>query len=111
MKEPAPNPRRRKYDEDFKQNALKMIEQGQSVRSVAQSLGVSENLLHKWKQVRHSNRSDLETENAELRARLRQVEQEREILKKVYGSAAGVNYQTNHAGTRQDGCNKCIRLL
>ena len=83
MKEPAPNPYRRKYDDDFKQNALKMIENGQSVRSVAQSLGVSENLLHKWKQSRHSNRSDVEAENAELRAKLRQVEVERDILKKA----------------------------
>lgn len=83
MKERTPNPNRRKYDDDFKQNALQMIEHGQSVRSVAQSLGVSENLLHKWKQARHSRRSDMEAENAELRARLRQVEQERDILKKA----------------------------
>jgi len=83
MKEPASNPHRRKFDEDFKHNALKMLEHGQSVRSVAQSLGVSENLLHKWKQARHANRSDLAAENADLRARLRQVEVERDILKKA----------------------------
>ncbi len=83
MKEPTPTSHRRKFDDDFKQQALKMIENGQSVRSVAQGLGVSENLLHKWKQVRHSNRSDLEAENADLRARLRQVEVERDILKKA----------------------------
>jgi len=83
MKEQPSNANRRKFDEDFKQSALKMIENGQSVRSVAQGLGVSENLLHKWKQARHANRSGLEAENAELRARLRQVEQERDILKKA----------------------------
>lgn len=83
MKESAHQPPRRKFDEDFKQSALKMIEHGQSVRSVAQSLGVSENLLHKWKQARHANRSDLEAANADLRAKLRQVEQERDILKKA----------------------------
>ncbi len=83
MKEQPSNVNRRKFDEDFKQSALKMIENGQSVRSVAQGLGVSENLLHKWKQVRLSNRSGLEAENADLRARLRQVEQERDILKKA----------------------------
>jgi transposase len=83
MKESATNPSRRKFDEDFKQSALKMIDNGQSVRSVAQALGVSENLLHKWKQARHANRSGLEAENAELRARLRQVEMERDILKKA----------------------------
>lgn len=83
MKDQATNSRRRKYDEEFKHNALQMIEHGQSVRSVAQALGVSENLLHKWKQSRRSHRSDLEAENAELRAKLRQVEQERDILKKA----------------------------
>ncbi len=83
MKEQAPNVNRRKFDEDFKQSALKMIENGQSVRSVAHGLGVSENLLHKWKQARHANRSDLAAENAELRARLRQVEVERDILTKA----------------------------
>ena len=83
MKERATKASRRKYDDDFKQNALKMVEHGQSVRSVALSLGVSQNLLHKWKQLRQANRSDLEAENAELRVRLRQVEQERDILKKA----------------------------
>jgi transposase-like protein len=36
------NTSRRKYDEKFKQSALKMVENGQSVRSVASSLGVAE---------------------------------------------------------------------
>ncbi len=83
MKEQTSNPQRRKYDDEFRRQALQMIDNGQSVRSVAQALGVGENLLHKWKQARHSNRSELEMENAELRARLRQVEQERDILKKA----------------------------
>jgi transposase-like protein len=37
---------RRKYDEEFKRQALMMIRHGQSVRSVAQALGISESLLH-----------------------------------------------------------------
>lgn len=74
---------RRKYDEDFKRSALKMIENGQSVRSVAQALGVSENQLHKWKRGVHRSRPETEQEVADLRARLRQVEMERDILKKA----------------------------
>lgn len=74
---------RRKYDDEFKQNALRMIESGQAVRAVAQALGVGENLLHRWKGVRYNSRSQLERENAELRARLKQVETERDILKKA----------------------------
>lgn len=74
---------RRKYDEGFKQNALRMIENGQTVRSVAASLGVGENLLHKWKTVRRANASGLEQENIELRGKVRQLELERDILKKA----------------------------
>ncbi len=81
--ETSDNGTRRKYDEQFKQNAVKMIKNGQSTRSVAATLGISEGLLHKWKQVRNSNRSQLESEVVDLKARLRQVEMERDILKKA----------------------------
>jgi transposase-like protein len=69
-----------KYDDAFKQQALQMITNGQAVRSVAQALGVGENLLHKWKQSARAHQSPDEREVSELRARLRQVEQERDIL-------------------------------
>ena len=76
---------RRKYDEEFKRDALKMIDNGQTVRSVAESLGVGENLLHKWKRTNRAGASDLERENLELRAKNRQLELERDILKKALG--------------------------
>ena len=74
---------RRKYDDDFKQQALLMIRNGQSARSVANSLGISESLLHKWKQSRRDEQTELEKENEQLRSRLKQVEIERDILKKA----------------------------
>lgn len=74
---------KRKYDEEFKRGALKLIDSGQTVRSVAESLGVGENLLHKWKSARRKGASDLEREMIELRARNRQLELERDILKKA----------------------------
>jgi transposase len=74
---------RRKYDEEFKRGAMKMIDNGQTVRSVAESLGVGENLLHKWKSVRRAGATGLEQEVIELRARNRQLEMERDILKKA----------------------------
>lgn len=83
MKEQTSSSPRRKYDDEFKRQALQMIDHGQSVRSVAQALGVGENLLHKWKQSRQVNRSGLEAEHAALQVKLRQVEQERDILKKA----------------------------
>ena len=41
--------RHRKYDEQFKQEALKQVENGRSVSSVAQALGISEALLYQWR--------------------------------------------------------------
>jgi len=40
---------RRKYDADFKQEVLQMIANGRPVREVAESLGISENLIYKWR--------------------------------------------------------------
>ena len=73
----------KKYDEEFKQNAVKKILDGQSVASVARELGVGEGLWHKWKRVRLASASDAEREVIELRKKLREVEMERDILKKA----------------------------
>ena len=83
MTEATTNKIRRKYDAAFRESALKMVDDGQSVRSVAQSLGVAENLIHKWKKARNLSRTSAEAEVAELRSRLRQVEAERDVLKKA----------------------------
>ena len=60
-----------------------MVANGQNVRAVALRLGISENLPHTWKQQQRALPRHLEKENNELRARLKQVEQERESLKKA----------------------------
>jgi transposase len=73
----------RKYDDEFKQQAVKKILDGQSVASVSRELGVAESLLHKWKKVRINTSSDVEKENLELKKKLREVEMERDILKKA----------------------------
>ena len=83
MKATATIQPRRKYDDEFKQQALQLVRNGQSARSVANSLGLSESLLHKWKQSRRNEQTELEKENEQLRARLKQVETERDILKKA----------------------------
>ena len=72
---------RRKYDDVFKQQALQMLRLGQSVPAVAQSLGIGEGVLYKWKQAQRPAAIDQELE--QLRAKLRQVETERDILKKA----------------------------
>ena len=86
MKKPTQNqaPKtRRKYDDVFKQQALQMMRMGQSVPAVAQALGMSEGLLYKWKQAQRPAARDQELE--QLRQKLKQVETEREILKKALG--------------------------
>ncbi len=75
--------RRRKYDEEFKQQALAMVHNGQSPRSVAEALGISENLIHRWKRAARALPQATEDEIEELRRRLKQAEMERDILKKA----------------------------
>lgn len=73
----------RKYDDEFKQQAVKKILDGQSVASLSRELGVAESLLHKWRRAKLETSSDLEKEVLELKKRLREVEMERDILKKA----------------------------
>ncbi len=73
----------RKYDDEFKQNAVRKIFDGQSVASVSRELGVAESLLHKWKKAKLETSSNLEKEVLELKKKLREVEMERDILKKA----------------------------
>mgnify|MGYP001564322945 CR=1 FL=1 len=78
---------RRKYDEGFKTEALRMTNSGRSVPDVARSLGMSENLLYKWRSEQKSSyspeASNRDAELEQLRKQLRQVEMERDILKKA----------------------------
>jgi transposase len=73
----------RKYDDEFKQAAVKKIHDGQSVASVSRELGCAESLLHKWKRETVGASSDSEKEVVALRRKLREVEMERDILKKA----------------------------
>ena len=79
---------KRKYDAEFKRNAVQKVFDGQSVASVSRELGVGEGLIHKWKkallQNGNSTRSGSElAEIADLKKRNRELEQENEILKKA----------------------------
>lgn len=73
----------KKYDDEFKQFAVKKILDSQSVASVARELSVGERLIHKWKRARPASASDSECEIIEFRKKLREVEIERDILKKA----------------------------
>jgi len=78
----------KKYDDEFKRNALRKVFDGQSVRSAAEELGVNESLIHKWKRAAltkgDGSRSGTELAETEvMKKRIRELEMEVEILKKA----------------------------
>ncbi len=78
----------KKYDDEFKRDALHKVFDGQPVRSVAEELGVNESLIHKWKRAAltkgDGSRSGAELSEIEaLKKRNRELEMENEILKKA----------------------------
>ena len=78
----------KKYDDEFKRNDLQKVFDGQSVRSVAEELGVNESLIHKWKRAAltkgDASRSGAEISEIEaLKKRNQELEMENEILKKA----------------------------
>lgn len=79
----------RKYTEEFKAEAVKQVrERGYSVQEVARRIGVSPKSLYLWvRQARGghvtSEMDSVRRENARLKAELKRVEEERDILKKA----------------------------
>lgn len=84
--------KKRRFDRDFKISAVKMVtEGGHKAAEVARSLGINENQLYLWKkkfgdqgEKAFPGKGHL-TELAALRRQLRDVEMERDILKKAVG--------------------------
>ena len=85
---------RRQFDRAFKLEAIRLIvDEGRSAASVARDLGISANLLYRWKDQFASDSKNafvgagnLTAEQAELRRLQRQladVTEERDILKKA----------------------------
>ena len=87
MEKKAASRKRRKYDENYKQEILKMINSGRSVPEVARTMGLGENLVYKWKaESRIQENPEEKSVNSELdqlRKQIRQLETERDILKKA----------------------------
>jgi transposase len=78
----------RKYDDEFKRNVVRKIFDGQSVSSVSREIGVNESLIHKWKRAALDNGDGIKSgaelaETQALKKRIRELEQENEILKKA----------------------------
>lgn len=73
----------RKFDDEFKQEAVRRVFDGESAASVARDLGINPNLLYRWKKQIRMSSTDTELEIIELKKELRQVREERDILKKA----------------------------
>lgn len=79
---------RRSFTPEFKEEAVRMLLDGHSVRSIVERLGLSgTNILYRWKKSYLGGKSgissDLDARVRELEAELRRVERERDILKKA----------------------------
>ncbi|APG26657.1 transposase [Syntrophotalea acetylenivorans] len=79
----------KRYTEEFKIEAVKQItERGYSVYDVAQRLGVTTHSLYAWRKKyasgpQHDPSLDQDAEIKRLRAELKRVTEERDILKKA----------------------------
>ena len=80
--------KRRKYDEAFKAEALRLAGESRSTQAAARRLGSRPKLLYRWQQAQlvaevGSEEVARDPEVRALRARLKRAEQELDILKKA----------------------------
>ena len=84
---------RRKYDADFRKEVIRMVESGRKVPDIAESLGIGTNLIYQWlkRSKASSNYSEasstisFDTEKAAMYKKIKELEMERDILKKALG--------------------------
>jgi len=80
---------RRKYDEEFKKNAVKISYiSAKSVKEVAEDLDINEQVLYRWRKKYQANgektdEATLKEENRKLQLELAEVKVERDMLKKA----------------------------
>ena len=90
-KQLSPISRYRRYDTTFKEEALRLLESGRKGSDVAKSLGISVQMLYNWRNKKQQKEESLSRETGvnyyseleAVRKKLREVEMERDILKKA----------------------------
>lgn len=85
---PQSKPTRREFTEEFKREAVQMLLDGHTAKSICERLGLSgTNLLYRWKQAQLERSgpvaTSLEARVRELEIELQRVQRERDILKKA----------------------------
>jgi transposase len=79
----------KRYVEEFKVEAVKQVsERGYAVKEVSERLGISQKSLYKWLRDKRGDKGSMklnesQQEIARLKAELRRVQEERDILKKA----------------------------
>jgi transposase len=91
---------RKQFTKEFKEGAVRLVtEQGRTISDAAQGLGISPWTMSRWVKAARSEGADafrgygqrtpLEQENFELRQKVKQLEEERAILKKCMAPPPG----------------------
>jgi transposase len=86
---------RKRYTEDFKQEAVRLMESsGKPISEIARDLGINDNNLYRWRgqygrqevgkaTVSNGNMGEMEAELKRLRREVEVLRQERDVLKKA----------------------------
>ncbi len=88
------------YTKEFKEEAVRLAQtSGKPIAQIARELGISDSAIHGWRKelAEHGNdafpgkghQTALEEENRRLKRELERVQQERDILKKLWASFHG----------------------
>jgi transposase len=81
--------KKKRYDQDFKNSAVKLVENGKSAALVARELGLPDWQVQNWVRAAKSQTSagtgdeNLRLENQRLKKELARIQEEAEILKKA----------------------------
>jgi transposase len=83
--------KRRRFDREFKRQAVRLVEEGERLSQVARDLGVRPDLLRRWRKALAAEGERAfpgegrprDEEMSQLRRELRRVTEERDILKKA----------------------------
>jgi transposase len=93
------------YSEEFKASALELLEQGMTQKQVCQDLGMSKSALQAWVNEARLHQHGFEpaegtegkTEQARMLRRIRELEQENEILRQATAYLSQANLKPGQA--------------
>lgn len=74
----------KRYDQEFKKEAIRKYLSGETIASISRETGVSANVLYRWKKAMVVDEDgEPDAEKLEMRKRIMELEMKCEILKKA----------------------------